>query len=326
MQLLNPLFLWLLIPIWALFFFWKRQNSAPSIPYSVNIPSQLQSFDPTSFMVFLRCLAFSLLVLVLARPQKVLKLGAQNIDGIDIMMLLDVSASMEIEDLATSSRLEQAKATIHDFIAARRNDRIGLSIFSGEPITLVPPTLDYSIVLDSLSLVRTGVLQDGTAIGDGLTLAVNHLKESTAKSRVIILLTDGDNNLGKIDPETAGEIAKGYGIKVYTIAIGKEGKVKMPIRRQGLLGEVVSYQWFENALNPEILRKIAQKTNAKFYRVTDADTLKLVFKEIDQLETSSFETEPKKEIQEVFAPILVLALLFLGLEQVLVSTVWRFTP
>ena len=269
-------------------------------------------------------LLVSITAVALARPQTSYKQTERKVSGIDIMMVMDVSASMNIEDLADRSRLAIAKETMETFIKGRQNDRIGFVVFSGEPLTLAPPTLDYGLVLKSVRDVQIGVLRDGTAIGDGLSLAINRLRNSTAKSRVIILLTDGDNNVGQVDPATAGELAAGFGIRVYTIAIGREGRVKMPIRRQGALGNVItSYQWFDNALNPELLQQIAQGTHGKFYRVTDASTLDRVFSEINQLEKSDVKSNERTRYDEAYQSPLRLGVLALTLEQILAWGWWR---
>ena len=231
---------------------------------------------------------------------------------------------MNIEDLANRSRMELAKETMERFIRGRTNDRIGFVIFSGEALTLVPPTLDYELVLRALHDAQLGILKDGTAIGDGLSLAVARLKDSTAKSRVIVLLTDGDNNIGQVDPATAGDLAAGFGIRVYTIAIGTEGRVKLPIRQKTFGGqEIVTYQWFDNALNPELLKQIAEQTKGKFYRVTEGAALEKVFSEINQLEKSEIKSAEKVRFEDRFYVPLVLGLLVLALEQLLRLTVWR---
>jgi Ca-activated chloride channel family protein len=267
------------------------------------------------------------MILALARPQSSFRQTERTTSGIDILMVMDVSASMNIEDLGERSRLDIAKETMESFIQGRQNDRIGFVIFSGEPVTLAPPTLDYGLLLRALRQATTGVLKDGTAIGDGLSLAVSHLRSSKAKSRVVILLTDGDNNLGQVDPATAGELAAGYGIRVYTIAIGREGRVKMPIRHQGIFGNnFTTYQWFDNALDPELLKLIANTTHGKFYRVTDESALGSVFKEIDQLEKSDVKSKEKVHYDEAFQKPLKLGVLILFLEQVLERVWWRFLP
>jgi Ca-activated chloride channel family protein len=275
----------------------------------------------------LKYLSLVFLIIALARPQTSFRQIERNTSGIDIMMLLDVSASMNIEDLAERSRMDVAKDTMENFIKGRQNDRIGFVMFSGEPLTLAPPTLDYGLLLRALHQASIGVLKDGTAIGDGLALAVGHLKSSKAKSKVVILLTDGDNNLGQIDPATAGDLAQGFGIRVYTIAIGREGRVKVPIWRRGLLGrEVKTYQWMENALNPELLQLIAKKTQGKFYRVTDESALEHVFKEINQLEKSEIKAKEKVRYDENFQFPLRLGLAFLLLVQIMERVAWRFLP
>jgi Ca-activated chloride channel family protein len=170
-----------------------------------------------------------------------------------------------------------------------------------------------------------GVLKDGTAIGDGLALAVNRLRNSKAKSRIIVLLTDGDSNVGQVSPATAGDLAAGYGIKVYTIAIGREGKVKLPIRHKNAFGQVVtSYQMFDNALNPELLKLIADKTGGKFYRVTEGSALESVFKEIDTFEKQDYLVREKTRYEEHFFWPLVIGFLLLLFEQVWAFAVVRF--
>ena len=242
-------------------------------------------------------------------------------------MVMDTSASMNIEDLAEESRIVTAKRTMENFIKRRNDDRIGFLVFSGEALTLVPPTLDYGLLLREVQRTDTGMLKDGTAIGDGLSVAVGRLKNSKAKSRVIILLTDGENNVGQVDPLTAGDLAAGYGIKVYTIAIGKEGRVRMPIRRKGILGEAVtSYQWFDNQLNPDLLKQISKATEGKFYRVEDRETLEEVFKDIDRLEKSEIKVNEKVMYDELFAKPLLIALALLALERILARLWWRVLP
>jgi Ca-activated chloride channel family protein len=291
------------------------------------IPDEVTSKSPFRIWMSLKYLALILFILALARPQTSYRQIERNTNGIDIMMILDFSASMNIVDLAERSRIEVAKDTMENFIKGRQNDRIGFVMFSGEPLTLSPPTLDYGLLLKALRQASIGVLKDGTAIGDGLALAIGHLKSSKAKSKVIILLTDGDNNLGQIDPATAGELAQGFGIRVYTIAVGREGRVNIPIKRRSLLGgEVVTYQQVENALNPELLKLIAKETQGKFYRVTDESTLEKVFREINQLEKSEVKAKEKVRYDENFQFPLRVGLVLLVLVQLLERLAWRFLP
>ena len=319
------LFLLMLLPLgWR---FWLRRAAPAPLSLPLLIPLELRLRSPLRTTLGLKVAALACLIVGLSRPQNSFRQTERITSGIDIMMAMDVSASMNIEDLAERSRLEVAKDTIEQFIEARQSDRIGLVVFSGEPLTLAPPTLDYGLLNRGLRQVTTGMLKDGTAIGDGLSLAVSHLRTSRAKSRVVILLTDGDNNLGQIDPATAGDLAEGYHIRVYTIAIGREGRVKMPIRQRGILGNTVtSYQWFDNALNPELLRQIAQSTHGKFYRVTDETALTQVFAEINQLEKTDVRSREKVRYEEAFALIVGLGIVLWALSTTLERFAWRITP
>ena len=327
MRLSSWPFLLILIFIPILHRWWFERNRSARVRFSIRIPDSLGSKNPMKIILALKYLGLVCLIVSLARPQTSFRQTERNTNGIDIMMVMDVSASMNIEDLAERSRMDIAKDTIENFIRGRQNDRIGFVMFSGEPLTMAPPTLDYGLVLRSLHQANSGILKDGTAIGDGLALAVGHLRSSRAKSRVVILLTDGDNNLGQVDPATAGELAAGYGIRVYTIAIGREGRVKMPIRHQGVFGNpITNYQWFDNALNPELLQQISKVTQAKFYRVTDESTLSSVFKEIDQLEKSEVKSKEKIRYDEVFQWPLKLGVLLMIVGVFLERGWWRFLP
>jgi Ca-activated chloride channel family protein len=327
MRLAHWPFLFLLLLVPLLHRWWMNRSKPARVTFSLPVPKSASQSNPAKILFALKYLSLALVVLALARPQTSFRQTERTVSGIDIMMVMDFSASMSIEDLAERSRFDIAKEMMENFIKGRQNDRIGLVIFSGEPLTLAPPTLDYGLVLRALRDAQLGVLKDGTAIGDGLSVAINRLRTSTAKSKVIVLLTDGDNNLGQVDPATAGELAAGYGIKCYTIAIGKEGRVKMPIRHKGVFGNTITtYQWFENALNPELLEGIAKRTDGKFYRVTDYNTLENVFKEIDQLEKSEVKSTEKIKYDEVFQKPLKLGFFFLLVEQLLERGWWRVLP
>ena len=327
MRLENPwvLLLILLIPIFHRV--WMNRNRSARVSYSLPIPKAIGSSSPTRILLGLKYLSLVLLIAALARPQNSFKQTERTVSGVDIMLCLDVSASMDIEDLGDRSRIDIAKDMMQQFVKGRQNDRIGFVMFAGEPLTLAPPTLDYGLVLKAIQDARIGLLRDGTAIGDGLAVAVSHLRDSKAKSKVIVLLTDGDNNLGQVDPATAGELAAGYGIRVYTIAIGKEGRVKLPIHHTGIMGQTVtSYQWFDNALNPELLQIIAKTSNGKFYRVSDEDTLGSVFKEIDQLEKSDVKSKEKIHYDEIYQKPLKLGVFLLFIEQILERALWVVIP
>ncbi len=320
-------FLFLLALIPTFHFWWMKRNRPARVAFPLPIPTQATGRNPLRTLLFVQYIALALIVAALARPQTSYRKTERTVSGIDIMLVLDVSASMYIEDLAERSRLDIAKDMMEGFVRGRVNDRIGFLMFSGEPMTLAPPTLDYGLVMRSIRDADVGILKDGTAIGDGLSVAVNRLRSSQARSRVIVLLTDGDNNLGQVDPATAGDLAAGYGIRVYTIAIGREGRVKLPIRRKGVFGNTVTqYQWMDNALNPELLQKIAEQTNGKFYRVTDESTLDHVFKEIDHLEKSEVKSTEKVNYDEAYQRPLQLGALLLVVVQLLAHGWWRILP
>lgn len=328
MRFESPWFFILLLLIPALHRWWRQRNLPARVRYSLPIPegaAASKGAEPMRWLLWLRYLGLVFLVAALARPQNSYKQNERIVSGVDIMMVMDVSASMNIEDLEERPRFDVAKDTMERFIKGRQNDRIGFVIFSGEPFTAAPLTLDYSLVLKALREARSGILKDGTGIGDGLALAVSRLKDSKAKSRVIVLLTDGDNNVGQVDPATAGELAAGYGIRVYTIAIGREGRVKMPIRRTGVFGNTITtYQYFDNALNPELLEHIAKSTSGKFFRVTEDGALDGVFQEINRLEKSEVKSNEKVRYEENFQRPLKIGLLLLLIEQILALGWWRF--
>ena len=327
MRLADPWFLLLLLIIPLGYRWWAERNRPARVSFSLSIPKSVRSRNPVQFLLFLKYLGLLLFVLGLARPQSSSKEMERIVSGVDIVMVLDLSASMRIEDLSERPRIDLAKETMEGFIRGRQNDRIGFVAFSGEPITLAPPTLDYGIVLQALKESQIGVLKDGTAIGDGLSLAISHLRNSKSKSKVIVLLTDGDNNIGQVDPGTAGELAAGYGIRVYTIAIGREGRVRMPNRQKGIFGNTITtYQWFDNALNPELLQAIAKKTGGRFYRVTDESALSDVFREIDQLEKTEIKSSEKVRYDEKYQAPIKLGVVLLLAEQILSRGWWRILP
>ncbi len=330
MNFAYPGFLLLLILIPLFFRNWQRNQSAPTIqltlpPLKSGTQSIRSQFSISTIRTLILVISYLCLVIALARPQTISKSQERKANGIDIVMVLDVSLSMLIQDMGESTRMDLAKSTFKDFIEARSTDRIGFVIFSGEPLTLAPPTLDYGLILQQLTDVQAGGggLRDGTAIGDGLALAINRLKKSNAKSRVIILLTDGDSNVGRIDPLTAGELALGYGVKVYSIAIGTEGRVRQPLPQQTPMGTVYQYVWVENRLNPGLLKDISEKTNGKFFRVTDDKALQEVFSEIDQLEKTKVTTQDKVHYDEQFMKYAAWALLLLALERLTSIFLWR---
>ena len=266
----------------------------------------------------LRCLLLTLVVIILCRPQ--------TVEGIDIMLAMDVSTSMLAEDLRPN-RIEAAKAVAASFIADRPNDNIGMTIFAGEAFTQCPMTTDHTSLLNLMQNVRTdlashGLIEDGTAVGMGLANAVTRLKDSKAKSKVVILLTDGSNNAGEISPLTAAEIAKSLGIRVYTIGVGTNKVARYPMPVAG----GVQYVNIPVEIDTKTLSEIASITDGHFYRATNNDELKQIYKDIDQLERSKLNVKKFSKRYEAFQPFAIAALLVLLLEILLRLTYFRRIP
>jgi Ca-activated chloride channel homolog len=250
----------------------------------------------------IQALAIALLIIALARPQQQNATESSSGSGIDIMLSLDISGSMLAQDF-TPNRLQVAKNVLTDFITSRPYDRIGLVIFSGESYTQCPLTTDHQLLLQQLQGVQSGMLKDGTAIGMGLATAVERMKASTAKSKIIILLTDGVNNMGLIDPATALEIAKALGTKVYTIGVGTIGTAPMPIGKNAFGEWVFGNEKVE--IDEVLLNKIASETAGKYYRAADNTALQKVYKEIDKLEKSKIDINKHVHTKELFFPLVL---------------------
>jgi Ca-activated chloride channel family protein len=257
---------------------------------------------------FFGLLGLSFLVIALARPQSSLSWQDVTTEGIDIVMTMDISGSMLAEDLKPN-RLEASKEVAMEFISGRPNDRIGLVTFSGESFTQAPLTTDHAVLKNLFKDVKNGMVEDGTAIGMGLATAVNRLRESDAKSRVVILLTDGFNTKGSIPPLTAAEIAREFGVRVYTIGLGTNGLAPYPFKTA--FG-TISYQKVEVKIDEESLKQIASMTGGRYYRATNNRSLEAIYEEIDQLEKSKIEVTEYRKKREEFLPFaLVAAALFL---------------
>lgn len=271
---------------------------------------------------YLKYAALFFAIIALARPQQANDKLNRNVEGIDIMISLDVSDSMLIEDMLPDNRMESSKRVIRDFIKSRVSDRIGLVVFSGEAYTRVPLTLDYSILLESLAKVATTRnIKMGTAIGVALASAVGRLRESTAKTRVVILATDGENNSGTVDPMTALQIAKGYNIRVYTIGMGKDGDAQLPIITKGPGGmDIKRYQPIHSKINDELLTQLAEETGGKYFRAITTDALAGVFREIDRLEKTKIEISHYTRYAELFPWYLRWALVLYVLAAFLAAT------
>lgn len=269
----------------------------------------------------LRMTALALIVIALARPQSSSSRTDVTVEGIDIVLAMDVSTSMLAEDFRPN-RLEAAKTVAADFTEGRPNDRMGLVIFSGEAFSQCPLTTDHTVLRELISAVRTGLIDDGTAIGDGLATAINRLKDSQAISRVIILLTDGENNMGVLDPASAAEIARVFGIRIYTIGVGTRGMAPYPF--QTPFGR--QYQNVEVKIDEELLTQVADMTGGKYYRATNNKKLEEIYDEIDQMEKSRIDvTEFHKKHEEFLIPAF-LAIFLLLFEFLSRKLFLRITP
>lgn len=323
------LFLLLLMIPYLIWYLMYRKKSEPTMRMS---DTRAYRYAPRSWRVtlmpvqlLLRLAVFTLLVLVLARPQTQNSWKNETMEGIDIMLAMDVSTSMLAEDLKPN-RIEAAKQVAADFIIGRPNDNIGLTIFAGEAFTQCPMTTDHASLLNLLHNVRTDIAQrlieDGTAIGMGLANAVSRLKESKAKSKVVILLTDGSNNRGDLSPMTAAEIAKSFGIRVYTIGVGTNKVAPYPMPVAG----GVQYVNIPVEIDTKMLSDIAAATDGDFYRATNNKELQQIYKEIDKLEKSKLNVKKYSKRYEAYQPYALVAVILLLLEILLRITVFRKLP
>ena len=323
------LFLLLLMIPYLIWYLMYRKKSEPTMRMS---DTRAYRYAPRSWRVtlmplqlLLRVAVFVLLVLVLARPQTQNSWKNETIEGIDIMLAMDVSTSMLAEDLKPN-RIEAAKQVAADFIVGRPNDNIGLTIFAGEAFTQCPMTVDHASLLNLLHNVRTDIAQrlieDGTAIGMGLANAVSRLKESKAKSKVVILLTDGSNNRGDLSPMTAAEIAKSLGIRVYTIGVGTNKVAPYPMPVAG----GIQYINIPVEIDTKMLNDIAAATDGNFYRATNNKELQQIYKDIDKLEKSKLNVKKYSKRYEAYQPYAIAAVILLLLEILLRITVFRRLP
>ena len=323
------LLLLLLIP-YILWYFLGRKKSEPTMRMS---DTRIYQYAPKSMRVrlihlpmVLRCICFVLIVIAMARPQTHYSWDNKTVEGIDIMLAMDVSTSMLAEDLKPN-RMEAAKDVATEFISGRPTDNIGLTIFAGEAFTQCPMTTDHASLLRLLHDTRTdiaarGLIDDGTAVGMGLANAVTRLKDSKAKSKVVILLTDGSNNMGDISPLTSAQIAKSFGIRVYTIGVGSNGTAPYPFT---VAGQTV-YQNIPVEIDSKTLTAIAAKTDGEFYRAGNTGRLREVYHQIDQLEKTKMNVKKYSKRYEAFFPFLLLSLIFLGMDVLLRETLLRRIP
>ncbi len=326
----NPEFLILLliIPILTYWYFKQKKQTSATIRFS-NLNNLKQvSATPTRryrhILFVLRMAVIALLIVAFARPQSSSKEEKVLTEGIDIILAMDVSSSMLAEDLERhKNRLEVAKEVAADFIKSRTNDRIGMVVFSGKSYTQCPLTLDYGILIKFLDEIKIGMIEDGTAIGMALATCVNRLKNSKAKSKVVILLTDGRNNRGEIDPITAAQIAQTFKIRVYTIGAGTRGQAMYPIN-DPFLGK--RYVPMDVDIDEDLLTKIADITGGKYFRATDKKSLEKVYHDIGEMEKTKIEVKEFTRYSEKFVNYLLAALALLFLEIILANTRFRKIP
>jgi Ca-activated chloride channel family protein len=323
----NPEFLWLLLllPAIGYYLWWRRKKLTVTLQFSSlqifkNIPQTLRE-RLRHVPLALRLLAIAVFIVALARPQSISDKQNISTEGIDIVLELDLSGSMLAEDF-NPNRIEAAKQVASEFIDGRTNDRIGLVVFSAESFTQCPLTTDYPVLKNLLREVNNGMIADGTAIGLAIANGVNRLKDSKAKSKVMILLTDGVNNRGEIDPITAARIAATYGVRIYTVGVGAVGEAPYPVQTQfGIRRQLIPVDLDEKGLT-----QVAEMTGGKYFRATDNRTLKTIYKEIDQLEKTKIEVTAYKRYSELFGGWLLVGLLAVVLEVTLTTTVLRKNP
>jgi Ca-activated chloride channel family protein len=318
-------YLLLLIPVLVAWYFYRQKKNNTDIQVS-----STAGFDGVKKgirlylyhgLYVLRMLALVFLILALTRPQSKKSRHDISVEGIDIVLALDISGSMMAMDFKPN-RIEAAKNLAMEFVDGRPNDRIGLVIFSSEAFTQCPLTTDHVVLKNLFQDIHTGMIEDGTAIGDGLATAVNRLRGSKAISKVIILLTDGVNNMGSIDPLTAAEIAKLYGVRVYTVGIGTQGVAPYPV--QTPFGVQITPMKVD--IDEDLLRQIAKMTDGKYFRATNNTKLHQIYQEIDKMEKSKIDITEFHKKNEEYLPLAWIALIFLSLEIILRNTYFRNTP
>jgi len=323
----NPVFLWLLLllPAIGYYLWWRRAKMNVILQFSSlqvlgKIPRTIRE-QMRYIPLGLRMTAIVLFIIALARPQSISDKQSISTEGIDIVLELDLSGSMLAEDF-NPNRIDAAKKVASEFIDGRMNDRIGLVVFSAESFTQCPLTTDYAVLKSLLRDVKNGMIADGTAIGLAIANGVNRLKDSKAKSKVMILLTDGVNNRGNIDPITAARIAATYNIRIYTVGVGARGEAPYPVQTPfGIRRQMIPVD-----LDEKVLTQVAEMTGGKYYRATDNRKLKAIYKEIDQLERTKIEVMAYKRYSELYGGWLIAGLIAFLLEILLTNTLLRKNP
>ncbi|MBC7188338.1 MAG: VWA domain-containing protein [Calditrichaeota bacterium] len=325
----NPEFLALLavVPLLVLWYVKRQRRASGTIKYSqVGTLKQVGASrtSPWRHSLFVaRLLAIVMAIIAFARPQSGRTEQEVTTEGVDIVMALDISTSMLAEDFKPKNRVEAAKEVAAQFIRGRKSDRIGLVVFAGKSFTQCPLTMDYGVLLTFMSQIEPGMIEDGTAIGMGLANAVNRLRQSTAKSKVVILLTDGRNNRGEIDPLTAARIARAFKVRVYTIGVGTRGEALYPVQ-DPFFGK--RYVRMPVEIDEDLLKEIARITGGRYFRATDTAALARIYQEIDELEKTKIEVKEYTTYKELFTRFLAVAFAALMVEVVLAHTRFRKIP
>ena len=323
----SPEYLFLLLLVVPIVYWYIKEMHKSDASLQISSHQSLLRFPKSKKLklihlpFILRVLAIMLIIIAIARPQASNSWKTEDTEGIDIMMALDISGTMLAEDLKPN-RLEASKTVASEFILSRPTDNIGLVVFAGESFTQCPLTIDHAVLINLFNGVKYGLIDDGTAIGLGLANAVNRIKDSQAKSKVIILLTDGSNNRGDIAPITAAEIAKTFGIRVYAIGVGSYGIVNVPVPTP--LG--VQYQQMESEFDEKSLQDIAAMTGGKYFRATDNSKLRKIYQEIDQLEKTKISVSEYSKKNEQFFVFAFVAFLLLLVEVLIMNTIFRKIP
>lgn len=323
----NPKYLFALLLLIPIIYWYIKELYKSDASLQISSHQKLASASKTlrvrllHLPFILRILAVSLIIIAIARPQSSSSWQTQNTEGIDIMIALDISGSMMAEDFKPN-RLEASKSVANEFILARPNDNIGLVLFSGKSFTQCPLTTDHAVLINFFNSIEYGMIEDGTAIGLGLANAVDRLRHSQAKSKVVILLTDGDNNRGDIAPITAAEIAQSFGVRVYTIGVGSYGQVRIPV--QTPMGK--QYQMMDSSFEEEPLKEIAKMTGGKYFRATNNEKLRSIYRKIDQMEKTKISVQEYNKKHELYMCFAFTAFMLLLLEIFIRNSYLRKIP
>lgn len=325
----DPIILYLLALLPLLFLYHIRQRRSRSVTLRYSHLGVVKAAGKSSWALYryllfgLRLLALAFLILALARPQSGSREEEIYTEGLDMIMALDISSSMLAEDFKPNNRLEVAKLVAEEFIKTRTSDRIGLVVFARESYTQCPLTMDYGVLLNFIQDVEVGLIEDGTAIGMALANAANRLKDSKAKSKVIILLTDGRNNAGELHPLTAAQVAQALDIRVYTVGAGSRGTALYPVN-DPIMGK--RYVRLPVEIDEDLLQQMADKTGGKYFRAVDRNSLEEVFAEIGRLEKTKIEVKEYTRYKELFIYYLMAGLFLLGMETILANTKFKKIP